>query len=140
MTSLFTSEKFLSLYRYFIYANKFKSLFDVELGKEDIDLKNMFVGDYGVFMSFWYSSLYVVIEGYNENGLSDAKIDTLLNDKIKVDLIKRYRNGIFHYQQNYFDDRFINLISEEGTAIWIRLLHIEFSRFFIEYAKNYQSA
>lgn len=50
MTSLLPSEKFLSLYRYFIYANKFKDLFYVELGKEDINLKNMFVGDYGIYM------------------------------------------------------------------------------------------
>jgi hypothetical protein len=57
------------------------------------------VDDYGVFMFYWYSGLYVVIEGYQELKLHGEKIDALLQSP-NVDLLKRLRHGTFHFQNN----------------------------------------
>lgn len=88
-------------------------------------------------MSYWYASLYVVIEGWKELKSHDQPIDRLLENKQYVDLLKRYRNGIFHFQKKYFDERLMNFIKEgEKTAIWAKSLHNEFSRYFLNYFKS----
>jgi hypothetical protein len=38
----------------------------------------LFSTDPGIFMSYWYGSLYVVIEGWKQLRLRDPKIDPLL--------------------------------------------------------------
>ena len=76
----------------------------------------------GIFMSYWYGSLYVVIEGWRQLGLSDSKIDPLLLSP-NVRLLKKYRDGVFHFQRNYYDERFFNFIKSadlcSGCAIFI---------------------
>jgi len=50
-------------------------------------------------VSAWYASLWVVVEGWKELELDDSSIDKLLNAAPEyVDLLRRYRNGVFHYQ------------------------------------------
>ena len=89
-----------------------------------------------LYMSYWYGGLYVVIEGWKQLGLSDSKIDLLLKSK-NVGLLKRYRNGVFHFQRNYDDKRFLNFITQgENCVEWIRQLNREFGRFFLERFKT----
>jgi hypothetical protein len=90
-----------------------------------------FADDLGLFMPNWYGGLYVVIEGYRELRLSDANIDRLLESK-NVSLLKRYRHGIFHFQRNYFDRRFVDLLQAEDVVPWVRGLNSEFGRFFLD--------
>jgi Resolvase, N terminal domain len=59
-----------------------------------------------LYMSYWYGGLYVVIEGWQELSLSDAVIDATLQSP-NVDLLRRYRNGVFHFQRDYNDERFL---------------------------------
>jgi hypothetical protein len=47
------------------------------------------IHDPGIFMSYWYGGLYVVVEGWRELRLSDPKIDALLTSQ-NVNLLKRY--------------------------------------------------
>ena len=84
-----------------------------------------------LYMSYWYGGLYVVIEGWRRLKLSDQVIDTLLNSP-NVDLLRRYRNGCFHFQEKYFDDRFLKFI-DEGTDVvwWVRELNQQLGRFFL---------
>ena len=76
--------------------------------------------------------LYVVIEGWKELKLHDPVIDGLLTSP-NVDLLRRYRNGVFHFQPEYMDKRFRGFV-EEGTepVAWVRELNKQFGRFFLE--------
>jgi hypothetical protein len=75
-------------------------------------------------MSFWYASLYVVVEGWLELGLKEPNADRLLESPF-VDLLRRYRNGVFHYQREMWDERFENFLREGGAAArWVRHLHL----------------
>src|SRR5690242_14928407 len=98
-----------TLHRYFIAANKMRIRFDKTL--EDPEVINRFsdegplirltmlhVDDYGVFMSYWYSGLYIVVEGYRELQLHDPKIDELLRSP-NVDALRLFRNATFHFQK-----------------------------------------
>ena len=84
-----------------------------------------------LYMSLWYGMLYVLIEGWMELGLTDVKIDKLLKSK-NVYLLKRYRNGVFHFQKKYYDNRFTKLMSDgQNIANWTRELRDEYSRWFL---------
>ena len=78
-----------------------------------------------IYMSFWYAALFVVIEGWRELGLTDTRIDILLQSP-NVELLRRYRNGAFHFQREYFDVRFMDFVKEPDTVQWVRELNEKF--------------
>ena len=53
------------------------------------------VDDWGVFMFYWYSGLYVVVEGFRELKLKDHKIETLLQSS-NTEALRLMRNATFH--------------------------------------------
>jgi hypothetical protein len=126
-------EELLSLHRYYIWANRMREYFDANLDKscDTEGPRAWFADDPGIFLSYWYSALLVVIEGWRELNLSDTEIDKLLTSD-NVDLLRRYRNGVCHYQHQYFDPRFLNLISTSGVALWARQLNLAFGRYFLD--------
>lgn len=91
--------------------------------------------DLMMYMSYWYGTLYTVVEGWKELNYSDSKIDGLL-DSSTIELLRRYRNGVFHYQQNYSDNRFTDLYAEgKDAVVLIRKLTEELGRYFLEKLK-----
>jgi hypothetical protein len=93
-----------------------------------------------LYMSYWYAGLHVVIEGWRELKLSDPIIDGLLQSP-NVDLLRRYRNGAFHFQKDYIDKRFMELIEDGVNPVrWVRELNEQFGRFFLEEGKPRQPA
>ncbi len=124
-----------ALHRYFMWANRLREHFDKALKvrgpAKESDFPVWFADDAGLFMSHWYAALYVVIEGYRELGLHDTKIDALLTSP-NVDLLRRYRNGVDHFQKDYFDGRFFDFMGSPDTPKWARDLNRDFGRFLIE--------
>ena len=127
------SETILALHRYYVWANRMRTHFDALIEEQSRQPRNQATFDIEarMYMSYWYASLYVVIEGWVELKLSDSVIDPLLRSP-NVALLKRYRHGTFHYQKNYNDRRFLELI-EKGVKVveWIRALNLEFGRWFL---------
>jgi hypothetical protein len=137
-----------------MWANRMKEHFDQSLqdgrlaktiervsesGHPTVMIASFFCDDPGIFMSYWYGGLYVVIEGWQDLSLHDSKIDSLLTDP-KVAMLKRYRNGAFHFQKDYWDDRFRAFVSEKDAAQWVRQLNKEFGRWFLEHSLNNRGA
>jgi hypothetical protein len=88
-------------------------------------------------MSYWYGGLYVVIEGWQEMNLHDQAIDSLLMHSDNVELLKKYRNGVFHFQKNYFDKRFLNFMTQGNNCVeWVRNIREAFSNFFLKMIKE----
>ncbi len=50
-----------------------------------------------------------------ELGLADKEVDALIASQ-NVELLRRYRNGVFHFQREYFDERFLELIRDAKTS------------------------
>jgi hypothetical protein len=129
----------VSLHKYFIWCNSMRTRFDEIVSnltpehnwhdQESIDMN--------LYMSYWYGGLYVVIEGWQELQLQDPTIDGLLSSP-NVDLLRRYRNGTFHYQRKYFDERFLGLI-EKGVDVvtWVRSLNRAFGAYFLEWFRTH---
>lgn len=125
-----------SLHRYFIWANRMRTHFDeiIEGGLESASSKEG-IESY-LYMSYWYAGLYVVIEGWRELGLSHPQIDNLLESP-NVELLRRYRNGVFHYQSEYYDNRFMEFMQQgEDCVEWVRDLNLEFGAFFLQWHKE----
>jgi hypothetical protein len=73
-----------------------------------------------------------VIEGWGDLDLHDDEIDGLLESP-NVDLLRRYRNGVFHFQREYYDERFVGLIRDgEDVVTWVRDLNSAFGRYFLD--------
>jgi hypothetical protein len=128
-----SDEQIFTLHRYFVWASRQRHYFfdgvpETEF-PEDPEASRNWVRTQFVNLCYWMASLYVVVEGWRDLKLSDAEIDTLLESP-HVAALRRFRNGVFHFQKNYFDDRFIGLF-EEGGPVWASTLHKAFSRFFI---------
>ncbi len=132
----------ITLHRYFIWADRMRVHFDEILKRAEskpvaVELPKTENGiDTFLYMSLWYGTFYVLIEGWQELKLTDPKIDSLLKSP-NVELLRRYRNGVFHFQKEYYDKRFMELMSEgQDIANWIRNLRDEFSRWFIDIHRN----
>ena len=129
------NEEFLALHRYYMWANRMRTHFDGILesgthttGKGEIE---SFLA-----MSYWYGGLYAVVEGWKELGLTDNTIDKLLTSP-NVDLLRRYRNGVFHFQRKYNDQRFMEFMAEgTDTVAWVRELTEQFGRYFFAALSN----
>jgi hypothetical protein len=86
-----------------------------------------------IYMSYWYGALYVVVEGWQELKLTDSVIDGLLRSP-NVDLLRRYRNGVFRFQRKFYDERFWDLMLAGRESVeWVSQLHGEFRRYFMSF-------
>ena len=131
-------EDILALHRYYIWANRLREHFDVAISRTPLgsnaNSQTYFADDVGLFMSHWYAALYVVVEGWKKLELSDPQLDQLLSAP-HIELLKRYRNGVYHFQKNYFDPRFSELFEAKeakSVAPWVRELNLGFGRYFLE--------
>ena len=128
-------ETYFTLHKYYIYSDRMRYHFDLLIKDKiinNISVNSDIFTDELIYMSYWYSTLYVVIEGWRELNLKDDRIDTLLKSS-NLDYLRRFRNGVFHFQKDYFDDRFIELLSSNDNPVkWIRELNLAFSEWFLE--------
>jgi hypothetical protein len=88
-----------------------------------------------MWLALWLALLYVVAEAYQELGLRDPVIDKMLASP-HLNLLRRFRNGAFHFQRDYFDPRFTDVLSSEPITDWAVQLHNEFRRFFLEWYRS----
>jgi hypothetical protein len=124
------SDEVVTLSRYFVWADTMKNHFEEALRKRgNVDLSAPGGMDIAMYMSLWYGCLYVVIEAWRELGLRDQEVDNLLASG-HADLLRRYRNAVFHYQKEYWPEKFVAFLREgESSAAWVRAVHNELQRY-----------
>ncbi len=76
--------------------------------------------------------------GWKELKLSDPRIDLLLEgENDYLHLLRRFRNGTFHFQRQILPKKQTEFLQESGNAfVWIFLLHEEFCRYYWELSKS----
>lgn len=135
----------MALHRYYIWSTIMRDHFESVLTSKGMtpmhdpkwkeSILQWISGTAGAYMSYWYGGLYVVCEGWEELKLSDPTIDVLIQHP-NLSLLKRYRNGAFHFQKDYFDARFYEFISDRSSVTWVRGLSDELGRWFLEYIRG----
>jgi hypothetical protein len=86
--------------------------------------------DSWMYLSIWFALLYTTVEGWQELGLTDATIDPLLQRADYILLLRRYRNGVDHFQRAYWDARFDEMISQPESAAWAEKLTAALGAYF----------
>jgi len=81
-------------------------------------------------LSVWYALLYVVVEGYGEQSLRDPDVDALLAEGTFVDLLRRFRNAVFHYQEDPFSEKLTLFLTEPRGELWVKDLNSSLETFF----------
>lgn len=81
-------------------------------------------------LSTWYALLYVVVEGYRELALQDEQIDALLGQEELVDALRRFRNAMFHYQENPMSEKILGFLEAKESEVWPHRLNAAFKTFF----------
>lgn len=124
------------LFRYFMAASLMRQDFEryISDSASDSSLQDGLVflaTKAGLTMCLWYGMLFVVIEGWQEAALSDPEIDHLLQSP-NVDLLRRFRNGIFHFQQHWLDPRLTDFCGTPDGVHWVRMLTSAFRCYFLK--------
>jgi hypothetical protein len=134
MKKISEKKKVFTLHRYFIWANTMKLQFYRILEQtNNRDITNI---ELLMYMSLWYGLLYVVIEGWQGLNLSDINIDKLLNSP-NIALLKKYRNGCFHFQEEYWNEKFKDLINNGlDCAKWITNVHDAIGDYLLNYIQS----
>ena len=101
--------------------------------KEQLDedcTDSIFIG----VMSHWIAAQYVVIEGWNTLKINDDVINKLLTSYPDyIDIFRRCRNAVYHYQNTPLDGRILEAIKGEEQNSWLLALKWEFERYLYLY-------
>ena len=90
----------------------------------------------GLFVQVWYGMLYVVVEGWEQSGLTDPEIDQLLtNSDDYVAKLRNFRNAVFHYQKQFLPVKQQGLFADRTMVEWITQLSDAFQRKLLEAMK-----
>lgn len=136
-------EQTLAFTRYLSWADLLNTLFETEMADEPAptELEALRKHEWRWFglMCYCYPSLYVVIEAWDELQFKDPVIDRLLaHPKDFRTLLRRYRNGVFHFQSSLLDSRIIDLLQHGAAHVcWVRALHDELVRFCAEHLSRW---
>jgi len=130
-----TDIRLASLHRYWVTADaiKVRMLLDVpgdpkmpkslqDIGQELSRVQTIIV---------FYGLVYVVIEGFRQLQCKDEAIEALLAEGEYVGLLRRFRNVVFHYQEDPFDARLIDFLNAKESEIWMQKLYAAFEAFFL---------
>lgn len=120
------SEDFFALARYLYWADLRRSGFNDFMEKHGGEAK-YHAECLGVYC-YWGASLYVVIEGWETAEFKDPLIDALLKISDCRDLLRRLRNGTFHFQPSLTPAKLVGFLQAEETLIWLWMIHEEFCR------------
>jgi hypothetical protein len=135
--------KVFSLHRYFLWCAEMREHYR-QIAKQVSPTASFFenesAGRVFMYLSYWYAGLYVVCEGWQELKLSDSEIDALLQSP-HLEFLKRFRNGVYHYHADYFDERFMDAFARgEDFDRWAESLTFSFARHFDAWAKSEATA
>ncbi len=124
-------EQVMAWGRYLYWCDLHRRRFDVWMEKPH-DVGEDATGWYFIaLLAQWYASLWVVIEGWNEAGFEDLTIGEILSQSQRCDLLKRFRNGVYHFHPRMIEPRLVEFLAEaERSVAWVEILHQEFLRFF----------
>jgi hypothetical protein len=83
--------------------------------------------EFETYIAFWLSALYVVVDGFRKLKLDASEVPGLSDER--VDTLRLFRNGCFHYQPDY--EKLVPFLSFDLEAFdWAEQLHRQFGAYF----------
>lgn len=88
------------------------------------------------FMSQFYASLWVVVEGWKALKLRDPDIDFLISHSPNnCKLLKQFRDSVYHCTPHLLDPRTL-AFGGDAVTFWANALHEEFQRYYWEWPER----
>jgi hypothetical protein len=81
-------------------------------------------------LQVFYALLYVVVEGYREFRYQDPAVDQLLAQSDYVDALRRFRNAVFHPQEQPISPKLTGFLNAAGSERWTYDLYRSLKAFF----------
>ena len=131
----------LTLHRYYLWANRMYAYY-MSSGQapEERVARRLWLQSTFAYSALWLSLLFVVAEGWSELELHDEEVNRLLASPNR-ELLRRFRNGAFHFQPTYFDARFTEFFHGPQEPIeWASELHKAIGQWFIGKAASAMEA
>lgn len=124
-----------TLHRYYLWANRMRGhLLMSGVPPSERIARRLWLQQSLPYFALWLSLLHVVMEGWDELKLYDQKVDSLMESPSR-DLLRRLRNGAFHFQVEYYDARFMEFIDSPSDPLaWATELHQAIGAWFIDRA------
>ncbi len=129
------SELLFSWGRYLYWADLMYRDWDKFMAEKGADAKRANPEWLGV-SSYWAASLYVVIEGWEIAKFKDPIVDALLRVSNYKDVLRRLRNGTFHYQPAILSQKIVDFFKSPDVTLWLYFLHEEFCRWLRDYIET----
>ena len=139
------TQTLLSLYRKFLWANELYARYRSALRREGNFMRQaLTTGQIGSFeecfrsemyLCLWFSTLYIVIDGWPALRQRDAALTPLLRSPNK-NLLRRFRDATFH--ASHWDDAGMAPLIAKGQASfeWVQQVTLAFRRFFAPVARE----
>lgn len=84
-------------------------------------------------MYIFYAFVYTVLEGCLNAKITSDQISNLISDEQKVNMLKRFRNAVFHVQKEMQSEKIFDFIESPETEIWIEHLHLAIEQAFLNH-------
>lgn len=81
-----------------------------------------------MYFDYWLAALNVVVEGFDKLGLYDDEVEALIRTSTRSTLLK-YRSGIYHFREKYWDDDVLSLIRDKDAVEWCHNLNAALGRY-----------
>ena len=129
-------EEIISLHKYWIYSDRMRLFFVNDLKGNSEEYTQLikkgknnwfvghpaFLGEHFIFKSYWYASLYVVIEGFLELKIDKTDIEEYpVPENINKRLL--FRNGTFHFQKDIYSRKVLDVDDTDAFVGWIHKIH-----------------
>jgi hypothetical protein len=79
-------------------------------------------------LTVFYALIYVVVEGYRSREDPDPAVEALLSDDL-IDKLRRFRNSVFHAQDDPIPDKQLAFLTAPSSEAWIKKLHRALERY-----------
>jgi hypothetical protein len=89
---------------------------------------------------YWAASLYVVIEGWETAKFKDPIVDALLTISNYKDVLRRLRNGTFHYQPAIVSQKVVDFFQSPDVILWLCFLQQELCRWLRDFVETVERA
>lgn len=119
-----SKRQLFTLHRYFMTALWMRRRFYgfVKAHPDFKGLEDDAFPEYFAYMSLWYASLWVVIDGWSQMGIESPVVDKITSDK-RYAKLKDFRDATMHFRPGYIDKKHQGFIGEKDSVEWVNQAH-----------------
>jgi hypothetical protein len=94
------------------------------------EVVNLVLSHDAAMLVHWFASLQPVVEGWDHLELQDSIVDSLLADRDNRNVLRQFRNAVFHYQRGVNDERFTRMMLDSSSITFAMKLSEHLHGFF----------